>query len=298
MNFIDEVKHSFRQNNNHTILIYINLIVFAIVTFFTITAFLVRGDHNFIIYWLGLPASFETLILKPWTIVSYMFTHQSFLHILFNLLFFFWFGKIFVQYLDQKKLLGLYILGGLVGGVVYVLAFNIFPVFEELKDSSIAIGASASVMAIIIAVATLVPRHTVFMLFFGQVQIRYIAIAVVIIDILSIPTDNAGGHIAHLGGALTGFAFIYYYKKGTDITTGVFKIIKFFKELFVPDKNIRVKSRRTKHRKPETDYEYNARKKAEQEGIDKILDKIAKDGYKSLTDKEKEKLFKSSNNKR
>ncbi len=292
MNLFEDIKYNLKKKNNHTILIYINLFVYAVVLFFTITAFLMQGKQNFIIYWLGLPASFDILLTKPWTIITYMFSHQSFLHILFNLLFFFWFGRIFVQYLDQQKLLGVYLLGGIVGGFCYIAAFNLFPVFDEIKHASIAIGASASVMAIIIATATLVPRHTVFMLFFGQVKLKFIAIAVVIIDIISIPTDNAGGHIAHLGGALLGFVFIYYYRKGTDITTGILKILKFFKELFVPDKTIKVKSKREKNKKPETDFEYNARKKAEQEDIDRILDKIAKDGYKSLSEKEKEKLFK------
>ncbi len=295
MNLIEDIKYNLRQKNNHTILIYLNLFVYAVVLFFTITAFLMQGNHNFIIYWLGLPASFDVLLSKPWTLMTYMFTHQSFLHILFNLLFFFWFGRIFVQYLNQQKLLGLYLLGGIVGGICYIVAFNVFPVFDEIRHASTAIGASASVMAIIIAIASLVPRHTVFMLFFGQVQLRYIAIAVVILDIISIPTDNAGGHIAHLGGALTGFVFIHYYKKGHDITTWILKILKLFKDLFVPDKTIKVKSKREKKKRPESDFEYNARKKTEQAEIDRILDKIAKDGYKSLSEKEKEKLFKQGN---
>lgn len=295
MNFFEDLKYSMRQKNNLTVLIYINLIVFAIVTFFTISSFLIRGETNFIIHYLGLPANFDVFLNKPWTLITYMFTHHSFLHILFNLLFLFWFGKIFVQYLSQKQLLGVYILGGIFGGLVYMTAFNVFPVFSEITSVAIAIGASASVMAIVIAVATLVPNHTVFMLFFGMVKLKYIAIAVIVLDLISIPTDNAGGHIAHLGGAFTGFVFIYYYRKGIDISKWILSIVNFFKELFVPDKNIRVKSQRKN--RPESDYEYNARKNEEQKEIDKILDKIAKSGYKSLTDKEKEKLFKSSNKK-
>lgn len=296
MNFFDDLKYNLKKKNNLSILIYINLFVFIVVMFFTITSFLIRGDTNFIIHWLGLPAYTDNLLLKPWTIITYMFTHYSFLHILFNLLFLYWFGQIFVQYLSQNQLLGVYLLGGIFGGLVYIFAFNVFPVFSEIKYSAIAIGASASVMAIVIACASLVPNHSVFMLFFGMVKLKYIAIAVIVLDILSIPTDNSGGHIAHLGGAITGFVFIYYYKKGLDISKWILSVLNFFKQLLIPDKNIKVQSSRKKGR-PETDYEYNARKKAEQEEIDKILEKIAESGYKSLTDKEKEKLFKSSNKK-
>ncbi len=292
MNFIEDLKYNLRKRNNLTILIYINLIIFIVVAFFSATTFLIRGDQNFIIYWLGVPAYFDSFLSKPWTIITYMFTHKSFLHILFNLLFLFWFGKIFVQYLTQKQLLGVYLLGGIIGGLVYIIAFNIFPVFSVIKYFSVAIGASASVMAIILAIAYLVPNYTIYMLFFGPVKLKYIAIAVIILDIISIPTDNSGGHIAHLGGSCTGLIFTYYYKKGTDITTGILKLLKFFKNLFVPDKEIKV-SYRNKNRQ-ETDMEYNERKKSEQKEIDEILDKIAKSGYKSLTEKEKEKLFKSS----
>jgi membrane associated rhomboid family serine protease len=296
MNFIDDFKYNLRQNNNLTVLIYINLAFFLIISLLNVGNFLFTGNLSFIVNWLGIPAYFPNFLTKPWTIITYMFTHQSFLHILFNILFLYWFGQMFVQYLNQRQLLGLYILGGFAGAVLYMIAFNFFPVFSAIKYVAIAIGASASVMAIIIAVASLTPNQTVYLLFFGQVKLKYIAIAVVFLDIISIPTDNAGGHIAHLGGAITGFIFTYYYKKNTDITRWIVLSLQFIKELFVPDKNIKVSYKsKSKKTAPETDMEYNRRKKEEQKEIDIILDKISKSGYKSLTDKEKEKLFKSSN---
>lgn len=292
MNFIEDLKYNLKQKNSLTILIYINLAVFIVAAIFRLYGFLMQSDTNYILKYLGLPAIFDSFKTRPWSIITYMFTHMHFLHILFNLLFLYWFGSIFVRYLSQRQLLGVYLTGGIIGGVIYMLSFNLFPVFEDLRYVSVAIGASASVMAIVIASASLVPDHKIFMLFFGQVKLKYIAIAVIIIDIISIPVDNAGGHIAHLGGALFGFLFIVFYKKGRDLTKPMIRIIDFFVELFAPKPKIRVSSRNKK--KSESDYEYNARKKAEQQEIDKILEKISQSGYQSLSDKEKEKLFKSS----
>lgn len=293
MNIVEDLKYNLKVRNNLTILIYINLIVFVLISALRVILFLVNGNPQSIISYIGVPAATESFYLKPWTIISYMFVHQGFIHLLFNLLFLYWFGKIFVQFLNQRQLLGLYLLGGLVGGALYIISFNAFPVFDEIRSVSIAIGASASVMAIIIAAATLVPNYNLYMLFFGQVRLKYIAIFVVLIDVLSIPTDNSGGHIAHIGGAIIGFIFILFYKKNIDITKWITAVLDFFRELFVPRKSIRVTHKKSK--RTESDYEYNSRKKAEQKEIDSILEKIAKTGYKSLTEKEKEKLFKSSN---
>ncbi len=295
MNFIEDLKYNLKIRNNLTILIYINLALFVVAAVFRLYGFLMQSETDFILKYLGLPAIFESFKTKPWSIITYMFTHMHFLHILFNLLFLYWFGNIFVRYLSQRQLLGVYLLGGIAGGILYMLSFNFFPVFEELRYVSVAIGASASVMAIVIAAASLVPNHKIFMLFFGQVKLKYVAIAVIVIDIISIPVDNAGGHIAHLGGAVFGFIYILMYKKGTDLSKPITGLINFIAELFSSKPKIRVSSKQKK--RSETDFEYNARKKAEQEEIDSILEKISKSGYQSLSDKEKEKLFKSSNKK-
>jgi hypothetical protein len=224
-----------------------------------------------------------------------MFTHLNFLHILLNLLVFYWFGKLFLQFLSQRQLLGVYILGGIAGAIFYIAAFNIFPAFNSAKLNSIALGASASVMAIVITVATLVPNQKVYLLFFGQVKFKYLAIGVLLIDLISIPIDNPGGHLAHLGGALLGYLFVVFYRKGTDITIWISRFLNWIKGLFVPKKEIKITYRKTK--RPESDMEYNARKKADQDEIDKILDKVAQSGYGSLSSGEKEKLFTMSNKK-
>ncbi|MCK9254294.1 MAG: rhomboid family intramembrane serine protease [Bacteroidales bacterium] len=296
MSFFNEVKYSFKAKNNFNILIYINLIVFVLIQLLKVFYFLnAKTNHDFI-YYFSVPANLNNLKTFPWTIITYMFTHESFLHILFNLLAFYWFGKLFLQYLSQKQLLGVYILGGLLGGLFYILAFNTFPIFNQIKNISVALGASASVMAVIFSIAMLSPNQEVRLAFLGKIKLKHIALVVVIIDIMSIPTDNSGGHIAHLGGAAFGLMFAIFYKKNIDITVFITRIIYGIKNLFTPKKGIRIKYKnpKTKSTRPKSDWEYNARKKAEQEEINKILEKISKSGYEALTTSEKEKLFKQS----
>jgi len=297
MDFVNEIKNSFKLKNNFNILIYINLIVFIAILITNAVLFLLGIKSFEIIEFLAVPADTLTLSYKPWTIITYMFTHENFIHILINLLVFYWFGKLFLQYLSQRQLFCIYLMGGIAGAAFYVLAFNTIPAFAFVKYFSVALGASASVMAIVIAVATLVPNQDVYMFFIGRVKLKYLAIGIVIIDLISIPVDNAGGHIAHLGGAFLGFIFVYYYKKGTDITIWLSRFLYGIKDFFSTDKEIKVKYRNPnkKSNAPETDMEYNARKKAEQDEIDAILDKIAKSGYGSLSATEKERLFKASN---
>ncbi|MBN2776592.1 MAG: rhomboid family intramembrane serine protease [Bacteroidales bacterium] len=300
MSFIDEIKYSLKGRNNFNTLIYLNLIVFGIIMVFKILGFLSGSDFFDIVPWLAVPADIDSLLVRPWTIVTYMFTHSNFFHILFNLLVFFWFGKLFLQFLSQRQMLGVYILGGISGAIFYITAFNLIPAFSFDALFSVALGASASVMAIVIAVATLVPNQQVYMLFFGKVKLKYLAIGIIVIDLISIPIDNAGGHIAHLGGAFLGYLFVINYRKGTDITIWLSRFLYGIKEFFKPSKDMKITYRnkkKTKPNRPENDMEYNARKKAEQDEIDKILEKIAQSGYSSLSKSEKEKLFNMSNKK-
>lgn len=301
MSFIDELKYSFKGRNNFNLLIYLNLIVFVLIQIVKIILFFSNSLSYDFLRWIAVPAGLEQLGKYPWTVITYMFTHESFLHILLNLLAFFWFGRLFMQFLSQRQLLGVYILGGISGAIFYIVAFNLIPAFAEAKDVSVAIGASASVMAVVFSVASLVPNQEVYMLFFGRVKLKYLAIGVILIDLISIPVGNAGGHIAHLGGALLGFIFVYFYRRGTDITVWISRIVYGIKGLFVRDREIKIKYRNQnknkKNARTESDMEYNARKKAEQDQIDTILDKIAQSGYSSLSATEKEKLFKVSNKK-
>lgn len=302
MSFSEEIKKVFIKGSKLSLLIYVNLAVFVVVNLFYAIIFLFNGPAEVLIEWLSLPADLNVLIRRPWTIITYMFLHKSFLHILFNLIVLYWFGKIFLNYLSQRHLLSIYLLGGLAGGLFFIGAYNLFPVFSIDKYFAIALGASASVMAVLVAIAALVPKQEIYLMFFGRVKIVYIALFTVLIDIISIPISNAGGHIAHLGGAVLGYLFAINYKKGNDFTIGFSNFLDKIFAIFKKNKNIRVTYRSNKNKTQskrgfESDMDYNKRKKQEQEEINRILDKVANSGYSSLTPKEKETLFKMSNKK-
>ncbi|MGC9375402.1 MAG: rhomboid family intramembrane serine protease [Bacteroidales bacterium] len=291
MGIADEIKQSFKSGNNLIKLLYINIAVFLAVKIVGVIFFLLSAEQTFsIAKWFAVPADFSNLIFKPWTIFTYMFLHLDFFHILFNMLWFYWFGMIFLSYFDEKKLLSLYLVGGIAGAALYILAFNIFPVFSNVLPDSLALGASASVIAIVIAISFYAPDHTIHLLFFGPVQLKYIAIVTIAIDIISIASSNAGGHIAHLGGALYGYLFVQQYKKGKNINKGFDRFMDKLFTFFKPKPKIKVT-----YKRPMTDIEYNKEKVKKQKDVDRILDKIAKSGYDSLTKKEKEILFKNSN---
>ncbi len=240
---------------------------------------------------LALPASWQLLAARPWTIITYMFLHEGFFHILFNLIMLYFGGILFTEYLGEKRLLWTYLAGGITGGLFYIVSFNIFPAFAQVKDISMALGASASVLAIIVAIATYVPDLTIQLLLFGRVKLKYVAIVFVAIDLLSIQSGNPGGHIAHLGGAFWGFIYAYTLKNGTDLFR--FLHLSSYKSTF----KTRKKSKSEYHqefKRPLSDEEYNAQKVKRQQKIDSILDKISKSGYSSLSKEEKEFLFKNS----
>jgi membrane associated rhomboid family serine protease len=293
----DGIKNSFKDGSNLTKLIYINLAVFLLVKILSVFTFFFQIQPTqlpFLIKWLSVPADTSELIGKPWTVFTYMFLHQDFLHILFNMLWLFWFGRIFLTYLDQKKLLSIYLIGGLTGAATYIFAYNLFPVFEDVRWGAYALGASASVMAVVLATVVYAPNHTIHLFFLGPIKIKHIAIVFLITDIINIPNGNAGGHIAHLGGAFYGWLFISQLRKGKDISSGFNAMMDSLFNLFKRKKKMKVSYKNTRSM---SDEEYNKSKKVNQEELNRILEKIAKSGYDSLTKEEKEILFKSSNQK-
>jgi len=301
MSIIDEIKESFRKGTTLHKLIYLNLGLFLAVQLVRIILFLSNASDlvpEFLNY-LAVPANLEVLARRPWTLITYMFLHLDFIHILFNLLWLYWFGTVFIQELGLKKLLSTYLLGGLTGGILYVIFYNLFPVFEGVREGSIALGASASVMAIVVATATYQPERRMHLVLIGPIKIVYIALIMFILTSMVDFSTNTGGKIAHIGGALTGFLFAYYYKRGKDLTKGFDRIMDSIATWFKPGKdNLKVTYKRSTEQKRSTDdKEYNQQKAAEQKEIDQILDKISKAGYDSLTSREKEMLFKMSNKK-
>lgn len=290
MSIIDEVKESFRKGTTLHKLIYLNLGLFLTVQIVRIVLFLSNSYELFdgFLDYLAVPANLEVLGRRPWTLLTYMFLHVDFIHILMNLLWLYWFGTIFIQELGVKKLLSTYILGGLAGGLLYVLFYNVFPVFEPVKASSIALGASASVMAVVVATATYQPERRMTLVLIGQVKIIYIALIMFIFTSMVDFSVNTGGKIAHIGGALMGFFFAHYYKRGTDISKGFDRMMDKIATWFKPGKE----KLKVSYKRSADDIEYKKQKKEEQKEIDEILDKISKAGYDSLSAREKELLFK------
>jgi len=294
MGLADNIKSSFRKGSSVTRLIYINASVFLLISVTLIIGYLLNNQDipTKTLDLFSVPASLKSLAGRPWTLFTYMFTHKDIWHILFNMLWLYWFGIIFLEYLDQRKLVSVYILGGLCGAVVYILGFNIFPAFKGVADESVAIGASASVMAIVIAIAAYVPDYTVQLFLLGKIKIKYLALAIFVLTSVMDFSVNSGGKLAHIGGALFGYLYTLNLKKGHDIGRGINRIIDFFATLFRPRKKLKVT-----YKKPVTDYDYNKIKKEHQEKINHILDKISKGGYDSLSREEKDTLFKESQKK-
>lgn len=301
MTIADEIKHTFKTGSILTRLIYINLGVFLAVNIVLIFFFLLGANdvdtirlyfHKKFLTYLMVSADLSKLIFKPWTLITYMFLHSNFWHILFNLIWLFLFGRIFLSYLSEKAMLSIYILGGLSGAFLFILLYNIFPGLKNLPDEML--GASAGVMAVAMTICFYKPNFSVYVPLIGPVKLKYIAVFFIITDIMQIASYNAGGHIAHLGGVLYGYLFVQQYRKGKEPGRGINRILDSITALFKQRRN-RMKVSYKRSAKDMTDMEYNKYKAQAQEEVDRILDKIAKSGYDSLSKKEKETLFKMGN---
>tara|TARA_Y100000385_G_scaffold274470_1_gene317705 strand:+ start:110 stop:940 length:831 start_codon:yes stop_codon:yes gene_type:complete len=274
MNFLDNLKREFGIANMLNKLIYINVFSFLILNIFSVIFNLLLIDISSIKELLMLPSSTEEVIKKPWSLISYMFIHDNFIHLLFNLIWLHFGGKLFLQYLNQKQLLYTYILGGLFGGILFIIAFNNLPALIPYSENAKALGASASVLAVFFAIATYIPNFQVSIPFIGFIKLKHIALIYIILDFLNIPNGNAGGHIAHLGGAIFGFFYVkQFIQKSAKNKQNQF--LSYLKNIFNFQKTNNKKSYKMKE-------------------IDLILEKISKSGYNSLTKIEKELLFKSS----
>lgn len=294
---IADLKETFRRGNIFIQLIFINVAIFIMGALISIFLQLFNLSAVGIFDLFALPASLLRFILQPWSLFTYMFMHAGFMHILFNMLWLYWFGSLFLYFFSAKHLRGLYILGGICGGLLYMAAYNIFPFFSQAVSYSTLVGASASVLAIVAATAYREPNYQVQLFLFGAVRLKYLALIVIGTDLLFVTSDNAGGHIAHLGGALAGLWFAACLSKGKDITRWINWLLDSFMSLF-KKKTWKRKPRMKVHYGGQTsrdkDYDYNARKKAQSEEVDRILEKLKKSGYESLTTEEKKSLFDAS----
>jgi membrane associated rhomboid family serine protease len=270
-----------RSGGKINLLIGINVCIYLIVNIASVIEHLVFRSDIIDYYtkeYLLLPSFLPKLLTHFWTPVTYMFMHAGIFHILFNMLWLYWFGQIFEEYLGNKRTIGLYLLGGLTGALFFVAAYNIFPLFSTLVTDSTVVGASASVMAVIVATATLLPDYSISLILIGPVKLKWIALFYVVIDFLSIAGPNAGGEFAHLGGALFGFIYIKQLQRGRDWIGAITGIFRSRSKMKVAAKNS----------------DKNQSGKPRQEEIDRILDKISQTGYDSLNKQEKEILFRAS----
>ena len=211
-NFIvEDFKKAWSKEDNGLVrIILINVIFFVVLSILKVFITLSGGENIFemLTNKLKLPASFTTFILQPWSLISYFFLHLSFGHILWNMLFLYWFGKIIQDNIGNNAVISLYVLGGIIGGLSYMALFNIIPYYDNRISESLMLGASAGVFSIVAGSATLLPNYTFYLLFLGPVRIKYIALFYILLSFLDVTGSNAGGEIAHLGGAMIGYLFI------------------------------------------------------------------------------------------
>ncbi len=294
--FFEDFKNAWgKPNNAPAQLIIINVVVFLVLGVLMVVSNLSGLEWLFRVPYnqFSIPPSFGEFLTRPWTIITYAFAHSlnGILHILFNMLIFFWFSKLILEFLGNNRVISLYVLGALAGGIAYLLVYNFVPYYQnQITGVSGMVGASAAVYATVVGAAVFMPNYTMYLMFFGPVRIKYIAGFYVVLSFLGSTGGNAGGNIAHLGGALAGWLYISQLKSGNDLGAWVISFIDWVKSFFVASPNIKVT-----HRKAEkTTTKRSSSTKTEQEEIDAILDKISQSGYDSLSKDEKQKLFNAS----
>ena len=295
MNAFEKLKRTFRQGNSLIKLIYINVSIFIVINVLDISLklFKISPEINIADYF-KVPSNLSLLLTQFWSVFSYMFLHESLSHIFFNMFSLFWFGRIFLLYFSEKQLVGLYVIGGLIAALTYVSAFNLIPFYSPLVQHTLLLGASGSIMAIIVATAFQSPNMELQLLFIGNVKLKYIAAIAVLTSFFGLTSNNSGGQLAHLGGALAGYLFVVSLRQGIDLSKGVSKILDIFSDLFRP-KKLKVKPNPTYRKTKMTDAEFNTNKARKMAEIDKILDKIKTSGYESLSTEEKKRLFEQGN---
>ncbi|MEI7499405.1 MAG: rhomboid family intramembrane serine protease [Bacteroidota bacterium] len=299
-NPLEEIKNFFRQGSSLSVLIIVNVALWIFIQSLKVILFIYNDPdgattNTMVLQLLAIPASVPALMAKPWTLLTYMFLHIDIWHLLFNMVWLYWFGRIFLEFLSSRQLILVYLLGGIAGALVYVFAFNTFPVFSGIVKLSFALGASASVMAIVTAISFYLPNYTIQLFLFGKIRILYLAIILFVFDFFMIPSGNAGGHLAHIGGALFGVIFSQFIRVTKNASYANENSSAFFagiKDKF--QKKQQAYNPHPEYSRTVSDEDYNKKKKENQKKVDDILEKISKGGYDCLTKAEKEFLFKTS----
>ena len=278
--------------------IFVNVALYVLLLFIGVFSVLFNAGSLSadVLSFVELPASLGELALRPWTVFTYMFIHAGLWHILWNMLALYFFGKIFLNFYSVRHFVGIYILGGLFGALFFVLAYNLFPYFGPYLPFSRLVGASAAVLAVVVAAAVRSPQYRINLMFVGSVKLSTFALVVVAMSFLMLSGENAGGNFAHLGGAFAGWLVADMLNKGRDLTQVVNGPIDWVSSLIVRLRTPRKKKTKFTYTRGgrSADYEYNARKKADEAEVDRILEKVKKGGYASLSEEEKKRLFEAS----
>ena len=297
---LEDFKRAFRTGNILNQIIVINVVVFVV---FGVLGVFMKLSGAEVLYaqiydYLALPSNTESILYQPLSFITYMFMHRGIFHILWNMLFLYWFGQLIVSYLGQNKVLGLFVWGGIAGGILYVIAYNVLPYYAPVVEGSTLVGASGAVLAVVVGAATFQPNYEVRLFLFGTIKIKYIAAFVVISSFFGVTGSNAGGDIAHLGGALMGYIVMSQLQKGNDWSKSVVSFVAWGKSLFdsKPRMNVSYKNKeKTKRAKKTSSTKKTATSATTpQAEIDAILDKISEKGYDALSKEEKQKLFNAS----
>ncbi len=295
-NIQHNLKELFKQGSMLTKLLFINIGVFVAV-------YIVAVFFPKIIEFISVPGDFHMLFFRPWTLITYMFVHEGFWHLLMNMLWLWWFGKLFLLYFNDKQMAAVYLLGGFTGAFFHLAVNYLLPTGQQ----AMILGASAAVMSVVFAVVAYNPDYVINLMFIGPVKIKYIGLAALILDLFGLLGNLKGGivasdgvaHIAHLGGSAFGLWFGFSMRKGKDITRSFNNFLNNAVSLFSSETGNRKKmkiSKKDKFSKTKSDWDYNTEKNQNQKEIDRILDKISKNGYDSLSKKEKDFLFKQKKN--
>lgn len=298
---LNDLKNAFRKPNNAlTQIIIINVIGWIVINLVHVIAPTFYKSFSEFLFVSG---PLDKLAYHPWTLLTYAFSHHELLHILFNMLALYWFGMLVSEYLNSKRLISLYVLGALAGSLSYVLIYNFYPGGSSMGNSML--GASGAVFAVVVGAATLMPNYSFHLIFIGPVRIKYIAALLVLLSIFQLRGMNAGGQIAHLGGALMGYLFIVSLNRGTDLGAWIHYVIDGFTGLFRKKSKMKVTYRKSKVTANAGTNYANANRNTMNSGdgtpdqaeIDAILDKISESGYESLSKEEKQQLFNASKKK-
>ena len=289
----EEFKHAFqRPNHAHVQLILINVLLFLILAVVLVVTTIAGFEKSFSIIYaqFSLPPSLAVFLNRPWTILTYGFTHSltDIWHIIFNMISLYWFGKLFIEYLGNDRLIALYVLGAIAGGIVYLSLYNSVPFFMQRANSAGMVGASGAIFAIMVGCATLLPNYTFYLMFFGPVRIKYIALIFIVVSFIGTVSANAGGNLAHLGGAAIGYLYVRQLQSGRNLGNWITWILDKIKSIRF--RRVKMKINRGQTTSGNNSFPGQA---VSQKEIDTILDKISAGGYDSLSREEKEKLFRA-----